>query len=226
MTTLSNNLWHQATYSTQVHYLQNSNTRTSYCVQSRCSVDDALRSSANRSNFLFFDAGLYNQRHPQCAPLNMYIVAIVFKQKVINIHLKLKEFSIIRCICTSRLNQPIISWPTFVSYDPISQHSVWCELTCHNSLHWTVTKRGHNRDQAWSQPWPSVVTTVTKRGHYPDQAWSQFSLDARCNVTAQREQQYNETQSNFLWSALKHNTKKRTKERCHDLQYHNGKWIK
>ena len=144
MTTLSNNLWHQATYSTQVHYLQNSNTRTSYCVQSRCSVDDALRSSANRSNFLFFDAGLYNQKHPQCAPLNMYIVAIVFKQKVINIHLKLKEFSIIRCICTSRLNQPIISWPTFVSYDPISQHSVWSELTCHNSLHWTVTKRDHS----------------------------------------------------------------------------------
>ena len=31
-----------------------------------------------------------------------------------------------------------------------------------------------------------------------DQAWSQFSLDARRNVTAQREQQYNETQSNFL----------------------------
>ena len=28
---------------------------------------------------------------------------------------------------------------------PISQHSVWSELTCHNSLHWTVTKRGHNR---------------------------------------------------------------------------------
>ena len=59
---------------------------------------------------------------------------------------------------------------------PISQHSVWNELTCYNSLHCTVTKRGHNRDQAWSQ----------------------FSLDARCNVTAQREQQYNETQSNFL----------------------------
>ena len=30
---------------------------------------------------------------------------------------------------------------------PISQHSVWSELTCHNSLHWTMTKRGHNRDQ-------------------------------------------------------------------------------
>jgi len=52
--------------------------------------------------------------------------------------------------------------------------------------------------------WPSVVTV--------------HSWDARRNVTAQREQQYNETQSNFLWSAKT--------ERCRDLQYHNGKWIK
>ena len=25
-----------------------------------------------------------------------------------------------------------------------SQHSDWSEITCHNSLHWTVTKRGHS----------------------------------------------------------------------------------
>ena len=31
-----------------------------------------------------------------------------------------------------------------VLFSPISQHSVWSELTCHNSLHWTVTKRGHS----------------------------------------------------------------------------------
>jgi len=27
---------------------------------------------------------------------------------------------------------------------PISQHSDWSELTCHNSLHWTVTNRGYS----------------------------------------------------------------------------------
>ena len=41
-------------------------------------------------------------------------------------------------------------------------------------------------------------------------------------VTAQREQQYNETKATFC-DQLKHNTKKRTKDRCRDLQYHNDK---
>ena len=41
--------------------------------------------------FFFVDSGFHNRMHPQCAPLNMYTVAIVFKQKVMNIHLKLKE---------------------------------------------------------------------------------------------------------------------------------------
>jgi len=38
--------------------------------------------------------GLHHWKHPHCSPLNMYTVATVFKQKVLNIHLKLKEFFI------------------------------------------------------------------------------------------------------------------------------------
>lgn len=53
--------------------------------------------------------GLHHWKHRHCSPLNMYTVATVFKQncqKVLNIHIKLKEFLIHYVLAQSdKINQ-------------------------------------------------------------------------------------------------------------------------
>jgi len=71
----------------------------------------------------------------------------------------------------------------------ISQHSDRSELTCHNSLHWTVTKRGHSSQfTVWTPatipPHSESNSTIQHKATFCDQLKHNTKKNAQKSVAA------------------------------------------